>query len=364
MSAKSQHNSILLAVFGLVIVVLSVGLMGYLFLDEEKEDNKIEGTIEVSEFRVSCKYPGRVTYIGAEEGDFVHEGDTLAILEIPEASAQQQVAEALHEAVAATQGAIEAVGEITTTGVRKETVNSAYQLYQAALTAADLAEKTYTRAENLYNEGVMSAQKRDEALAAYNASKANAEAAKSQWELAQNSVREEEVRAAQKNNQAAEKNTQAAKGAVNVVKTLLKETVQIAQVNGEVESVFPKVGELVGLGSPIMNISLMDDMWGTFNCYEDKLHGMKVGDTFEAFVPAFNKKMKFKVFHVKDQGAFTTKTATKPGDVSLKSFEVKARPVERIEGLRPGMSVIINKEEKTKKEKSVEGFINFLMFWK
>lgn len=364
MSAKSQHNSILLAVFGLIVVVLAVGLMGYLFLDDEKEDNKIEGTIEVSEFRVSCKFPGRITYIGAEEGDFVHVGDTLAILEIPEASAQQQVAEAIHEAFSATQGAIEAVGDIAISGVRPETVNSAYQVYQAALTAAELAEKTYTRAENLYNEGVMSAQKRDEALAAYNAAKANAEATKSQWELAQNSVREEARRATEKNNQAAQKNTQAARGAVDVVKTLLKETVQIAQVNGEVESVFPKVGELVGLGSPIMNISLMDDMWGTFNCYEDKLNGMKVGDTFEAFVPAFNKNMKFKVSHIKDQGSFTTKSATKPGEVSLKSFEVKARPVERIEGLRPGMSIIIQKDQKEGKKKSFNGFIEFLQFWK
>ena len=124
----------------------------------------------------------------------------------------------------------------------------------------------------------------------------------------------------------------------------IHETVQIAQKEGEVTDIYPKVGELVGTGSPIMSIAMMDDMWGTFNIREDQLDGMQVGTEFTAFVPAFSKEVKMKVYHLKDQGSFAVWKATKAnGQYDLKTFEVKARPVEKLEGLRPGMSLVIKK---------------------
>lgn len=343
MSAKSQHNNILLALLVIILVVLTVGAIGYLTLDEKEQI--IQGDVEVSEYRVSCKLPGRILMLNVEEGDYVHIGDTLAILEIPEVSAQQQVAEA-------TQGAAQALSDLTSNVVRQETVKSAEQVYQAAVAAAEIAEKTYNRMQNLYDEGVVSAQKRDEALAAYKATAAQVGVTKSQWDLAKSGARQEEKTAAQQQ-------VQAAQGAVNVVKSLLRETVQVSQVEGEVETVFPKVGELVGLGSPIMNISLMHDLYATFNVREDQLEGMKVGDTFKAFVPAFNKEIELKVEHMKDQGSYATWKATKSeGQYDLKTFEVKARPVKKMDGLRPGMSLIIRKD--MKKEKSWRGFFEFL----
>ena len=144
--------------------------------------------------------------------------------------------------------------------------------------------------------------------------------------------------------QIAAHNAMAATSAVKVVSSLLKETVQVAQVEGEVSSVYPKVGELVGIGSPIMSISILSDMWGTFNVREDQLNGLKTGDTFTAFSPAFNKDIKMKVYSIKDEGSFAVWKATKTtGQYDLKTFEVKARPVTKIEGLRPGMSLIYKK---------------------
>ena len=172
------------------------------------------------------------------------------------------------------------------------------------------------------------------ALAAYKATAAQVGVAKSQWDLAKSGAREEEKSAAQKQ-------VQAAQGAVNVVKSLLRETVQVSQVEGEVESVFPKVGELVGLGSPIMSISIMEDLWATFNVREDQLEGMKIGDTFSAFLPAFNQDIELKVTHVKDEGSFAAWKATKAnGQYDLKTFEVKAKPTQKFEGLRPGMTLV------------------------
>ena len=113
-------------------------------------------------------------------------------------------------------------------------------------------------------------------------------------------------------------------------------------MEGEVSSIYPKVGELVGTGSPIMTISMMNDMWGTFNVREDQLNGLQVGSEFSAFVPAFNKDIKMKVYFMKDQGSYAVWKATKTnGQYDLKTFEVKARPVDKIEGLRPGMSLVV-----------------------
>ena len=160
-------------------------------------------------------------------------------------------------------------------------------------------------------------------------------AAQSQYDMAVNGARMEDKMAA-----AAQVGR--AKGAVQEVNSYINETVQIAQMEGEVSDVYPKVGELVGTGSPIMSIAVMDDMWGTFNIREDQLEGLQVGSEFTAFVPAFNKEVKMKVYYLKDQGSFAVWKATKAnGQYDLKTFEVKARPVEKLEGLRPGMSLII-----------------------
>ena len=88
-----------------------------------------------------------------------------------------------------------------------------------------------------------------------------------------------------------------AKGAVAEVESYLKETYLIAQAAGEVSEIFPKVGELVGTGAPIMNIAIMDDMWVTFNVREDLLKNLTMGSEFDAIVPALdNQTIRLKVY--------------------------------------------------------------------
>ncbi len=328
MSAKSQHQNILLAVMGFSIAVLIVAIIGFFTLG--KTDEVIQGEVEVGEYRVSCKLPARVVEIRVKEGDFVHKGDTLAILEIPEMNAQEKVAQS-------TEAATQALSNLTEEGVRREAIQSAQQLVVQAKAATDVAKKTYDRMQNLFSEGVMSQQKRDEAKAAWEVALAHENAMKSQYEMAKNGARTEEKKAAQSQ-------ANAAKHAVDVVRSVLKETVQVAAVDGEVSDIYPKEGELVGMGSPILSISMMKDMWGTFNVREDQLNGLKVGDTFTAFSPAFNKELKLKVFEIKDEGSYAVWKATKSnGQYDLKTFEVKARPINPFDGLRPGMSLIVKK---------------------
>ena len=328
MSAKTQHNNILLAVLGFVTVVVIVGLLGFLLLGRSPEI--VQGEVEVSEYRVSSKVPGRILELRVKEGDFVHVGDTLAILDAPEVQAKKTQAQSAEDAAAA-------MSDLAQAGARQEQISGAFQLWQQAKAGLEIAQKTYERVQRLYDEGVMTAQQRDEALASYKALQAQEKAAKSQYDMALNGARQQEKRAAQ-----AQVNR--ARGAVQEVQSYIRETVQISNVEGEVSSIYPKVGELIGTGSPIMSISVMSDLWGTFNVREDQLNGMKIGDTFTAFVPAFNKDMKMKVFYIKDEGSYAVWKATKAnGQYDLKTFEVKARPEENFEGLRPGMSLIIKK---------------------
>lgn len=328
MSEKTQHKNILLTVAAFTVVVVIIAVIGTLVFKSEPEI--IQGNVEVSEYRVSSKVPGRVLELRVKEGDYVNVGDTLAIIDAPDVKAKLAQAES-------AESAASAMDQMANNGARREQINGAYALLQQAKAGLEIAQKSYNRVQRLYDEGVMSAQKRDEAFANYKAIEAQVKAAQSQYDMAVNGARREEKMAA-----AAQVNR--AKGAVQEVNSYISETMQTAQKAGEVSDVYPKEGELIGTGSPIMSVSLLDDMWGTFNVREDQLDGMRIGSVITAYAPAFKKDIKMKVYYIKDQGSYATWKATKAnGQYDLKTFEVKARPVTKVEGLRPGMSLVLKK---------------------
>lgn len=328
MSEKKQHKNIIITAACTTLVVAVVAVIGAMSIKQEPET--IQGQVEVSEYRVSSKVPGRILEIRVKEGDYVNVGDTLAILDAPEVRAKMTQAQSAENAAAA-------MDEMANNGARQEQVRGAFAVLQQAKAGLEIAQKSYNRVQRLYDEGVMTAQKRDEAFANYKALEAQVKAAQSQYNMARNGARTEEKKAA-----AAQVNR--AKGAVAEVNSYIHETMQIAQMAGEVSDVYPKVGELVGTGSPIMSVSLMNDIWGTFNVREDQLEGMKVGSIVTAFVPAFKKEIRMKVYYIKDQGSYAVWKATKSnGQYDLKTFEVKARPMDKLEGLRPGMSLILKR---------------------
>lgn len=328
MSEKKQHKNIIITAACTTLVVAVVAVIGAMSIKQEPET--IQGQVEVSEYRVSSKVPGRILEIRVKEGDYVNVGDTLAILDAPEVRAKMTQAQSAENAAAA-------MDEMANNGARQEQVRGAFAVLQQSKAGLEIAQKSYNRVQRLYDEGVMTAQKRDEAFANYKALEAQVKAAQSQYDMARNGARTEEKKAA-----AAQVNR--AKGAVAEVNSYIHETMQIAQMAGEVSDVYPKVGELIGTGSPIMSVSLMNDIWGTFNVREDQLDGMKVGSIVTAFVPAFKKEIRMKVYYIKDQGSYAVWKATKSnGQYDLKTFEVKARPMDKLEGLRPGMSLILKR---------------------
>lgn len=316
----------MLATLCFAAVVLLVGIIGYFAFGRTPE--VIQGEIEVSEYRVSSKVPARVLELRVTEGDYVKAGDTLVILDAPDIEAKKTQAVSAEDAASALR-------TMADNGARREQVRSAFEVWQQAKAGLEIAEKSYGRVQRLYDEGVMSAQKRDEAYANYKAMEAQAKAAKSQYDMAVAGARREE-------REAAAAQVRRAQGAVQEVNSYIHETVQTAKFDGEVSDVYPKEGELVGAGSPIMGISIMSDQWGTFNVREDQLSGIKVGDVFTAYCPAFDKDIRMKVYYIKDEGSYAVWKATKSnGQYDLKTFEVKARPIDKLEGLRPGMSLVV-----------------------
>lgn len=325
MSQKSKAN-LLPAIFIItaVIVIVAVASM-YAF---STETTTIQGQAEVNEYRVSSKVPGRLLEVRVKEGQTVHVGDTLAILEAPDVEAKLSQAQAAEEAASALSRKAEK-------GARQEQISAAYEMWQKAKAGVDIAEKSYNRVKRLYDQGVMTAQKLDEATAQRDAAIATEKAAKAQYDMAVNGAEREDKEAA-----AAQVNR--AKGAVQEVNSYIAETVLLATHDGEVTEIFPQLGELVGTGAPIMNVAIMSDVWVTFNVREDQLADFAVNKTVSGTVPALgDKAVTLKVYYMKDLGSYAAWKATKTtGQFDMKTFEVKAAPVEPVEGLRPGMSVL------------------------
>ncbi|SPY34215.1 putative efflux pump membrane fusion protein [Porphyromonas cangingivalis] len=319
----------LVAFVTLIGVLILVAVVGFFMLGSS--DEIIQGQAEADEYRVSSKVPGRILELRVQEGQPVKAGDTLAILEAPEVQAKMEQARA-------AQAAAEAQNTKAIKGARAEQIQAAYEMWQKAKAGVDIAEKSFARLERLHRQGVVPSQKFDEVTAQRDAAIATERAARAQYDMAKNGAQREDK-------QAAEALVLRAKGAVAEVEAYVQETYLIAQADGEVAEIYPKVGELVGTGAPVMTIVQLDEQWATFNVREDLLQGLKMGAEFEAVIPALSEQaVKFKVNYIKDMGSYAVWKATKTtGQYDLKTFEVRAIPVTRVTDLRPGMSVIIKK---------------------
>lgn len=328
---KFSISNMMLAFIAMMLVIVLVALAGFFLLTPP--DEIIMGQAEATTVRISGKVPGRIVSYRFNEGDKVKAGDTLVYLNTPEVDAKMMQAEAV-------KAAAEAQHAKALKGARDQEVTGAYEMWQKAQAGLEIAKKSYDRVRNLYEKGVMSAQKKDEAEANYQAMVATEKAARSQYEMAKEGARREDKAAA-----AALVNQ--ASGAVAEVESYKKEGALVSPIDGEVSERFPEIGELVGTGAPIMNILDMNDIWVTFSIREDLLSQIRIGDEVKAFVPALgNQNVQLKVYAMKDMGTYAAWKATKTnGQYDAKTFEVKARPVQAIEGLRPGMSVILKKNE-------------------
>lgn len=329
-SAEKKETRLMLTAMGIIVAAVAVlAIVGFLCLNKPAEI--IEGQADATSVRISGKLPGRVCEFYVQEGDMVHTGDTLVHIHSSLAEAKMMQAQAMETAADAANRKVDA-------GTRTQIVQTAFQMWQQAKAMVTITKKTYDRMQNLFAEGVVAEQKRDEAKAAYDAAVAAEKAAKSQYDLAETGAQSEDKTAA-----AAMVNV--ARGGVLEVEALLEDQYLTAPCDGQIEVIYPEPGELVGLGAPVMNLLKIADKYVTFNVREELLEDMTMGKEIDIMIPALGRKeTKARIYYIRDLGSYAVWRATKStGEWDSRTFQVKAHPIDTIADLRPGMTVIYRK---------------------
>lgn len=327
MEQKKKSYNLLIGIAALLATVVTVSVIGYLV--SKPDPYVIQGEAEATEYRISGKVPGRIEQFFASEGELVHKGDTLVEIDSPEVRAK--LAQAM-----AIRSAAEAQKDKAMTGARKEQIAGAYQIWQQARINEDIMRKSYERMKRLHEQKVISEQKYDESEAMYKAANATCAAAKSQYDLAVSGARKEDK-------ETAVALVDQANAALEEVRSYLGELYLVSPADGVISARFPKAGELVGQGSPIMTVTDLDDIWFTFSIREDMLEGMMTGDELTLTIPALGKRQyRARVTYISALESYATWRAAKDtGGFDARTFEVRAVPCGPIEGLRPGMSALV-----------------------
>ena len=325
---EQKQGNMMLGLIILFSVIIIVALIGILAV--RPEPMQITGEAEAAEYRVSGKVPGRIEQYLVEEGDFVHEGDTLVIINSPEVQAKLEQAQA-------ARAAAQAQNEKAQNGARAEQIQGAYELFQKAKAGEEVYRKSFERVQRLHEQGVVSTQKYDETEAQYKVAVANRKAAESQYNMALKGARVEDQAAAKAL-------VERVDGVLHEVHIAQQERYLLSPIDGEVADIFPKRGELVGQGSPVMSIVDMTDLWFHFAIREDMLKDIALHSEFDIKIPALGEgTWRVKVTYIKVMASYATWRATQTnGGYDVKTFDVKARPMGEIPAnLRPGMTAII-----------------------
>jgi HlyD family secretion protein len=316
---------------GLVVVGVIVFIIYGLYLANKPVVAPLQGQIDARYIDISPKITGRIAELHVREGDEVKPGALLVTLDSPEVQAKVSQAEALRGAAANKQRLLD-------DGMRQEEVRTARAKWERAVSAADLAATTYQRINALYQEGLVSQQQNDEVESSHRSSLAAARAARAEYDLTLNGFRKEE-------RAAAADTTRGAGAAVQEVAALAADISLKSPISAEVDKVVLHQGELAPPGFPIISLVNLDDVWAVFNLREDELAEIKIDTRITGKVPALgNSVVTFSVYYISPKGEYATWRATRQSSgYDIKTFEVRARPVQKVTGLRPGMSVLVDR---------------------
>lgn len=319
---------LVVAFVAILVVVVVISVLGIILLGNKPVI--LQGQIEATEIRISGKLPGRIDTFLVKEGQNVQMGDTLVIINSPETLAKYTQVNAM-ENIAKYQN--QKIDE----GTRSQIVESMLQLWNKAKSDLQLAKTTYDRIQVLYKDSVVTSQRKDEVEALYKAAVAGEKAAHQQYLLALDGAQKQDK-------ESARSLVNAARGGVEEVEALLQDARLVAPESGQISTIYPKRGELVGAGMPIMSLVVLDDAHVVLNVREDLLPYFKMGEIFHGDVPAINKKgIGFKVNYISPLGSYATWHSTKQvGSYDLRTFEIHALPTSPEPDLRPGMSVLVN----------------------
>ena len=290
----------------------------------------LQGMVDARTISVSAKVPGRLAELKVREGDVLKAGDTVAVIAIPEIEAKLVQVKAQERAAQARE-------DLANTGARVQEKDAARADWERAKAALTLASKTYERVDALYREGLIPAQRHDEATAQLAAARKVTEAAAAKLSAVDEGARVEDKTAAKAL-------VDQARGGVSEVSSLASESIVKAPAAGEVTRIVMEEGEVAPAGFPLVLVTDLSDKWVVFNIREDELPGVEVGTILKGFIPAVNRTVDLKVNWINPRGEYAVWRATRQSTgYDLRTFEVRARPVEELPALRPGMTVIVER---------------------
>lgn len=326
-SAKTRR----LIAIGLALGLLALLVWGF-WRAAQPPPEAFQGQMEARETDIAGKVTGRIAEVLVKEGDRIQAGALLVRMDSPEVAAK------IAQATAAQQAA-EAVARKAQNGARPQEVEMARMQWQRAETAAQLAQTSLRRVDGLAREGLVAEQKRDEAEANWKASRDAALAAKAQYDMARIGARPEDKAAA-------DAQVRQVTGVLAEAEAAQAETELRSPVAGEVAKVLARVGELSPQGVAVVTVVDLNDQWVVLNVREDRLARFAVGSEFDAVLPALPeaaRSARFKVHYSAALPDFATWRATRGGaGFDVRTFEVRARPLQPIAGARPGMSVLVD----------------------
>ena len=288
-----------------------------------------QGQMEAREADIAPKVTARIARVAVAEGQQIQPGDLLVEMDSPEVRAKLAQAEA-------AKAAAQAVSDKAQHGARPQEVQMARLNWQRAQAGAELAHTSYQRVQSLYDQGLVSAQKRDEAHTQWRANAAQSEAARAQYDMAASGARAEDKAAA-----AAQ--VRQVDGVVAEVQAAEAETQLRSPVGGEVAKVLAKEGELSPQGVAVVTVVDLQDQWVVLNVREDQLQRFALKSRFTGQLPALGgRSAEFEVTYLGVLPDFATWRTTRGNQgFDARTFEVRARPAAPIAGARPGMSVVV-----------------------
>jgi len=315
----------------LIVILLIVAILILTAIAVKKNRTMlIQGEVDTKTVDLSSKITGRVKAIHVKKGEMIEAGQLLITLDTPDISAKVSQSDAALDLALAQE-------EKVNNGARSEQRNMALSSLRQAQAGMELAQKTYNRMNKLHAEGVIATQKLDEATAQYKSASRSVDAAKSNYQMLMRGERVEDK-------MSAVANVNRAKGAVSEVNSYLSENQIKSPISGQITDISVEEGELVGAGYPIITVVSVDDNWVVFNLREDLIAKIRIGSEFDVKIPAIGKKpVRVRVNYISALGNFATWRATRiRGDFDMKTFEVRAVPIEKTDGLRAGMTAVVD----------------------
>jgi HlyD family secretion protein len=322
--ASSRVPSIIVAIVVAAIASLSIWYL------VRSEPLLVQGEVDATRLDIAARVDGRVGDIPVTRGQDVGSGTVLVRIDNPETIAKHEQALAAKVVAAAQLANINA-------GTRPEVIAARKAALERAQAGLVLAQKTYERVHQLAEHGNAPLARLDQVTDALHESERAVDQARSAYEQAVNGYTKEE-------HQIAIANVEKAVADIKAAQSIIDQMVIYAPIAAQVYKRNIEPGEYVSPGVPLITLIDLGDVWIHFDLREDLVKTLKVGDRFDVRVPALaDRRITVEVRLIATKGEYASWRATRAtGEFDLRTFAIRAYPVDKVPELRPGMSAYLD----------------------